>query len=237
MSPNFRLSFDFIQEAVECGRDPGYPRVEDIFFPMPTQWDLRGDSYLWVTLAAYMATNMDDVDFPGRFHDAFRAITGEDFDTAVDMIEVERLMHGEIPSGVVSMRWWRETGYPLLTERFEALKAAMEILAIIPSWRVASLFFPAPEYWGLRGDPYLWAAIAAYLGMGACDRDFDTEFRHAFKHLTGHDFDRAPDTFFAEKFAHGGMSSGAISMEWWRETGLPLLHQRQAILDIKVQRH
>jgi molybdenum cofactor cytidylyltransferase len=230
MLTNFRLSLDFIKEAAECGRDPKCLRVEDIFFPMPCQWGLRGDSYLWAALAAYMATDLDEIDFATRFHDAFLAVSGLDFDTAPEEFLVERLMHGGMSSGVISMTWWRETGYPLLASRFEALEAAIEMIAITPSRRVASVFFPMPEKWGLRGDPYLWAALSAYLGLSACDQNFDTDFRHAFKHLTNQDFDRASDTFFVETFAHGGMSSGAISMEWWRETGLPLLKQRIALL-------
>jgi hypothetical protein len=32
-----------------------------------------------------------------------------------------------------------------------------------PAMRVSALFYPEPQTWGLRGDPYLWRALRAHL--------------------------------------------------------------------------
>jgi hypothetical protein len=93
--------------------------------------------------------------------------------------------------------------------------------------RTQDIFFPFPAPMGLRGDPYLWSALAAYfMDDIKIEADFPASFRDAFQHLTGHDFDRAPEMFQVDNFSHGGMSSGGISMTWWRETGYPLLCAR-----------
>ena len=61
--------------------------------------------------------------------------------------------------------------------------------------------------------------------MGA-EADIETTFKDAFAQMTGHEFDRAPDELFDKRFAHGGMSSGHVSMDWWRREGLPLVRRR-----------
>ena len=37
---------------------------------------------------------------------------------------------------------------------------------------------------------------------------------------------RPEDSARIEQFAHGGMSSGGVSGEWWIEEGIPLLKSR-----------
>lgn len=94
--------------------------------------------------------------------------------------------------------------------------------------QVSDLFVPFPQQYGLRGDAYLWGSLAAYFFSWPMDAEteIETNFKNAFAQMTRHEFDRAPDEFFDERFAHGGMSSGHISMDWWRREGLPLLRRR-----------
>jgi len=50
-----------------------------------------------------------------------------------------------------------------------------------------------------------------------------------FHHLTGYPLDH-PDVIHLPRYAHGGMSSGMIAPEFWRERGFPLLRERFAAI-------
>ncbi|SDA34113.1 hypothetical protein SAMN03159355_05868 [Pseudomonas sp. NFPP10] len=95
---------------------------------------------------------------------------------------------------------------------------------------VARLFAEEPLSWGLRGDPYLWRAMATHLAhtpWPATAQQLEALIVQAFEQLTGRAWSSAGH-FFVEAFAHGGMSSGGISMGFWHERGLPLLCARWA---------
>ena len=49
--------------------------------------------------------------------------------------------------------------------------------------------------------------------------------KESFTKLTGFPMSH-PDPIFVERYSHGGMSSGHVSPEFWRETALPLLLKR-----------
>lgn len=93
---------------------------------------------------------------------------------------------------------------------------------------LADLFVPFPAQFGLRGDSFLWGKLAGYYWgwVISADTDIEQVIKDGFRSLVGQDFDSAPGEFFDEGLAHGGMSSGYVSMEWWRRTGLPLLVHR-----------
>lgn len=95
--------------------------------------------------------------------------------------------------------------------------------------KLSVIFEEKPERWGFRGDPYFWD----YLKNLAEDMDMISPdeleewikgeyFSLSGKRLTGEYMDFA----VIEQFAHGGMSSGGVSNEWWVETGIPLLKGR-----------
>lgn len=93
---------------------------------------------------------------------------------------------------------------------------------------LGELFEIEPPQWGLRGDPYLWRKMREYFGgipLPATVAEFDRQFERAFEQLSGQPLSTARNFFVAE-FAHGGMSSGGISPEFWRERVLPLLRDR-----------
>ena len=51
----------------------------------------------------------------------------------------------------------------------------------------------------------------------------------AFAEFTGHPLSQ-PDSFYVERYSHGGMSSGHVCPEFWRETAIPLLLARHGAL-------
>ena len=95
---------------------------------------------------------------------------------------------------------------------------------------VAVLFDPEPATWGLRGDPYLWRALREHLPDAPFPRSADelTGLLHAaFRELTGIDIAAASaSTAYQQQYAHGGMSSGMISLDTWRQRLMPLLAER-----------
>jgi hypothetical protein len=96
--------------------------------------------------------------------------------------------------------------------------------------RVSDLFDPEPRTWGLRGDPHLWRALRARLA----DQDAPTSadelaslLHAAFRELTGTDLVGDPATSaYLEQYAHGGLSSGMISLDTWRQQLMPMLLER-----------
>lgn len=92
------------------------------------------------------------------------------------------------------------------------------------------MFDPEPGTWGLRGDPYAWRALRERVRgqqMPATADQVITLLHAAFLDVTGVDLssDRAPSAYL-EQFAHGGMSSGMISLDTWRARLMPLLAER-----------
>ena len=90
------------------------------------------------------------------------------------------------------------------------------------------LFCPEPEQWGLRGDPYLWREMAFHLAAtplpDTCD-EASGVLSAAFQEITGHPVSHSDD-FFCPQFDNGGMSSGMISVAFWRGSALPMLLRR-----------
>jgi hypothetical protein len=95
---------------------------------------------------------------------------------------------------------------------------------------MAVLFHPEPNTWGLRGDPYLWRAMRKRLGDQPMPGSADEVARllhAAFEELTGADLASDPaDHVYRQEYAHGGMSSGMISLDTWRQELMPALVQR-----------
>lgn len=88
--------------------------------------------------------------------------------------------------------------------------------------------FKRPQHWGLRGDPYLWDelkfefdSITTPVSVEA----FKELLYIHFNKLTGYPISTNHD-IYVEKYAHGGMSSGMVCIENWRNHLLPLLEDR-----------
>ncbi|WP_428242722.1 hypothetical protein [Gynuella sp.] len=94
--------------------------------------------------------------------------------------------------------------------------------------KVSRLFDPKPEQWGLRGDPFLWDELKEKLDCVELPESEDE-----LKNLLENEIERSLEkpisydgSIVIERFKHGGMSSGGISLKYWKETGIPLLIRR-----------
>jgi hypothetical protein len=96
--------------------------------------------------------------------------------------------------------------------------------------RVSALFDPEPRRWGLRGDPYLWRALRAHMAgqdVPASAGELTGLLHKAFRELVGTDLASDPATsVYREQYANGGMSSGMICLETWRQRLMPMLCKR-----------
>jgi hypothetical protein len=94
--------------------------------------------------------------------------------------------------------------------------------------RIAILFENEPWRWGLRGDPFLWQEIVETIGklpLPATELQFIELLNSTFDRLVGHPITHQQNVYI-ERYAHGGMSSGCICPEFWREKAFPLLRAR-----------
>lgn len=95
-----------------------------------------------------------------------------------------------------------------------------------------AIFREKPQQWGLRGDPFLWADMKRQLKttpLPVSPEAARAIVEGVFAMLTGHPISEA-EAFFIERYGHGGMSSGYISPEFWRERAMPLLLSRYQAL-------
>jgi hypothetical protein len=104
----------------------------------------------------------------------------------------------------------------------------------IAAVRMSALFDPEPETWGLRGDPHLWRALRERLSVEdipPSTGEVITLLHAAFRELAGADLASDPaSAVYREHYAHGGMSSGMISLGTWRDQLMPMLTQRARAL-------
>ena len=105
--------------------------------------------------------------------------------------------------------------------------------------RVTALFDPEPQRWGLPGDPHLWRALRAHLAgqdVPASADELASLLHAAFRELVGTDLTRDPATsVYQEQYANGGMSSGMISLDTWRQRLMPLLTERARDLNAAIR--
>ena len=95
--------------------------------------------------------------------------------------------------------------------------------------KLSAIFEERPERWGFRGDPYFWDYLkerAESMEMVSPD-ELENWIKEEYFSLSGKALtDEYMDFAVIEQFAHGGMSSGGVSNEWWMEEGIPLLKSR-----------
>jgi len=93
---------------------------------------------------------------------------------------------------------------------------------------VGNLFRLDPDHWGLRGDPFLWKDMSRVFRTVPLPNSADklkAMLEAAFLALTAHQISTC-NMFYVDRYAHGGMSSGHICPEFWRQRGIPLLIER-----------
>jgi hypothetical protein len=85
---------------------------------------------------------------------------------------------------------------------------------------MGDLFLPDPEQWGLRGDPWVWAAMRDQLRdqpMPSTADQVGAILAKCFQELVGVDATQPSlpedqQQVYREQFAHGGMSSGGVAV-------------------------
>ncbi len=92
--------------------------------------------------------------------------------------------------------------------------------------RELSLIFEnKPKQWGLRGDPYLWDEMQEVFAgelLDISERDLANEICEYYEKVVGEPLIYGSQVY-VERLAHGGMSSGHVSGEFWICRGIPLL--------------
>ena len=104
---------------------------------------------------------------------------------------------------------------------------------------LAELFYEKPSQFGLRGDLFFWKHLELYFS----DKTFPysetwlmDDIHRLFVNVSGEHLtkDARP---YVEQFAHGGMSSGQLSGEFWISRGIPLLVQRYKKIMLELGAH
>ena len=103
-----------------------------------------------------------------------------------------------------------------------------------PIMKMSALFDPEPQVWGLRGDPHLWRALREHLSgtdLPSSADEVASLLQAACAELARIDLASDPaSSAYREQYAHGGMSSGMISLDTWRQKLMPLLIERATTL-------
>jgi len=99
--------------------------------------------------------------------------------------------------------------------------------SIVGSTRLSAAFEPAPQHWGLRGDPGLWDEFKHLAGLpdGAGIDQLHSYLAGLFQGLTGGSLDD-DDQIRVRRLAGPGMSGGFVSPRFWRQRLIPMLLQR-----------
>ncbi len=93
--------------------------------------------------------------------------------------------------------------------------------------KLSEIFKEEPDTWGLRGDPYFWDYLAQRADRTGDLTPDELEEWIKKEHLAVSGKELTEISMVrVEQFAHGGMSSGGLSGEWWCDTGIPLLKSR-----------
>lgn len=100
--------------------------------------------------------------------------------------------------------------------------------------KMTDIFDPEPQTWGLRGDPHLWRALRERLSEtdmpGSAEKAVGL-LHAAFGELTGLDLaGETASAVYRAQYGHGGMSSGMISLDTWRQRLMPMLAERARIV-------
>lgn len=94
--------------------------------------------------------------------------------------------------------------------------------------KIVILFENKPRQWGLRGDRFLWQEVVETIGELPLP---DTELQlielldATFDRLVGYSITHQQDIFI-ERYAHGGMPSGYVCLQFWQEKVFPLLRAK-----------
>ncbi len=90
--------------------------------------------------------------------------------------------------------------------------------------KYSDITFKEPGQYGLRGDPYLWKEFKAIFEQNIIQNkeEFKKFLHENFEKIVGKPVSKS-ETYSVPRYRFGGMSSGAISCDFWLEKGFPLL--------------
>lgn len=95
---------------------------------------------------------------------------------------------------------------------------------------IGDIFEDEPRQWGLRGDPHMWQELRNSLSdlkENLNQIEFEKELDKRFNRIVQQEGKQTSnETVWFESFPQLGMSGGSISLNWWQETGLPLIKNR-----------
>lgn len=98
--------------------------LKEIFENPPEQWGLRGDPHLWDE----MARELSATPFPETAY-ALQELLESEFHrlvgvpvTHAEFVFLPKFDHGGMSGGGIAPEFWRETGLPLLVDRYRARK-------------------------------------------------------------------------------------------------------------------
>ena len=162
-----------------------------------------------------------EADFAERLASSFKALTGLDWS-----------FPNEIPVSIgpdfemqVTPEFWSNR---FLTA-FRECAAHSRTIPIEKHWAtLTDLFDPAPDGWGLRGDPYLWLEMRGALNHVSIPAQADALrplISSLFFVLTGAELTSQVEVRVS-RFERGGMSSGMVSGQFWNNTFIPMLQER-----------
>ena len=110
--------------------------IDDLLLREPYKWGLRGDPHLWRELRAALRGKPlpDSIHAADElFRKTFRKIVGVELPPSgtnvdPDFIYLKKFSIGSgMSDGQVSLTWWRDTGLPILLDRFAAAVAVEDV--------------------------------------------------------------------------------------------------------------
>ena len=99
--------------------------VASFFEQAPQQWGVRGDPHLWDEMREYFAETPIPAtadELIALIEAAFEHLTEHPITEQEKYLRIERLDHGGMSGGMVSLEFWREKFIPLIRERFDSLE-------------------------------------------------------------------------------------------------------------------
>ena len=94
--------------------------------------------------------------------------------------------------------------------------------------KLSVIFDPEPNSWGFRGDPYFWRHLRRRVSRVDLPVDparLERFIRQEYFELSGTRL-TGSSIGIVKEFAHGGMTSGGLSGEYWTKYAIPLLKER-----------
>jgi len=103
---------------------PSFAVMTDLFNPMPAQWGLRGDPFLWLEMGralCHVPIPTENRDIELVLRGCFTALTGSELKSDWNL-GVDRFSRGGMSSGIISGEAWSNTLLPTLRQRAQWLR-------------------------------------------------------------------------------------------------------------------